>query len=85
MYYHRDVPEGMKEVTEEEIESIRENQTNSALNRKLNEELMPQWQSESEITYVEDVLFGLNISVGDDGTLSRIESEPSPTEEPAGE
>lgn len=85
VYYHRDVPEGMKEVTEEEIESIRENQTNSALNRKLNEELMPQWQSESVITYVEDVLFRLNISVGDDGTLSRIESEPSPTEEPAGE
>lgn len=80
VYYHRDVPEGMIEVTEEEIESIRESQTNSALNQKLNEELMPRWQSESEISYVEDVLFRLNISVGDDGTLSRIENEPAAEE-----
>ena len=81
VYYHRDIPEGMVEVTEEEIESIRESLTNSTLNQKISEEFYPEWESGCVIEYVDSVLFSLNISVDEDGkTLSRIENEPAAAE-----
>ncbi len=80
VYYLRDIPEGMVEISDEEFESIRESLTNSALNDKISNELYPQWESECAIEYNEEALAALGIQVTD-GVLSRIEQEPAAEEE----
>ncbi len=79
VYYLRDVPEGMIELTAEERESIREALSSNKLGQLYNNQLLPQWEAECEIEYFEEGLNELGLTLKD-GVPALMEEDEAPAE-----